>query len=173
MQPSINFPKWLAEHAQLLKPPVGNAQIWRDTDFIVTVVGGPNERSDFHDDPYEEFFWQFKGNAYLNVMEDGRQKRVELREGTMLLLPPHVRHSPQRPEPESRCLVIERARPEGVIDGFEWYCPRCSGLVHRVEVQLKSIVKDLPPLFEAFYASTEKRKCPHCGQFHPGKRSVA
>src|SRR2546430_7248759 len=28
----------------LLKPPVGNAQIWQDTDFIVTVVGGPNQR---------------------------------------------------------------------------------------------------------------------------------
>jgi len=173
MQASIDFPKWLADNQHLLKPPVGNAQIWRDTDFIVTVVGGPNERTDFHDDPYEEFFWQFKGNAWLNVIEDGRQKRVELKEGTMLVLPPHYRHSPQRPEPESRCLVIERSRPEGVKDGFEWYCPSCSGLVHRVEVQLKSIVKDLPPLFEAFYASIEKRTCPHCGQIHPGKRATA
>ncbi|MGQ0547109.1 MAG: 3-hydroxyanthranilate 3,4-dioxygenase [Betaproteobacteria bacterium] len=165
----IDFPKWLDQHRHLLKPPVGNQQIWQDTDFIVTVVGGPNQRTDFHDDPYEEFFWQFKGNAYLNVLEDGKQRRIDLREGAMLLLPAHVRHSPQRPEADSRCLVIERQRPEGMLDGFEWYCPECSGVVYRVEVQLKSIVKDLPPLFEAFYASKEKRTCPACGHVHPGK----
>jgi len=169
MNPSIDFPKWLRDNAHVLRPPVGNAQLWPGTDFIVTVVGGPNQRTDFHDDPYEEFFWQFRGNAYLNVMENGALKRVELAEGTMFLLPPHVRHSPQRPEPESRCLVIERQRPAGVRDGFEWYCPKCSGLVHRVEIQLQSIVKDLPPLFESFYASIEKRTCPACGHLHPGK----
>ena len=169
MNTAIDFPKWLVENGHLLKPPVGNAQLWKDADFIVTIVGGPNQRTDFHDDPYEEFFWQFKGNAYLNLLEDGRIRRAELKEGTMLLLPPHARHSPQRPEPESRCLVIERQRPEGVLDGFEWYCPHCQSLVHRVEVQLKSIVKDLPPLFDAFYGSTEKRTCPSCGKLHPGK----
>src|SRR5690349_4236009 len=82
----IDFPRWLEEHRHLLKPPVGNQQIWQDTDFIVTVVGGPNQRTDFHDDPYEEFFWQFKGNASLNLMENGRQRRVELKEGAMLVL---------------------------------------------------------------------------------------
>jgi 3-hydroxyanthranilate 3,4-dioxygenase len=65
--------------------------------------------------------------------------------------------------------VIERQRPEGVKDGFEWYCPGCARLVHRVEVQLKSIVKDLPPLFEQFYASAQLRTCTHCGTVHPGK----
>ncbi len=165
----IHFPDWLAEKAHLLKPPVGNQQVWQDTDFIVTVVGGPNQRTDFHDDPLEEFFWQFKGNAYLDIMDRGKRDRIELREGAILLLPPHLRHSPQRPEPDSRCLVIERQRPEGMKDGFEWYCPNCHGLVHRVEVQLKSIVDDLPPLFAAFYDSIEARTCPHCGHVHPGK----
>ena len=169
MNAPIDFPRWLSEHAHLLKPPVGNAQLWGDTDFIVTIVGGPNQRTDFHDDPYEEFFWQFEGNAYLNVIENGRRARIELRQGTMLVLPPHVRHSPQRPEPESRCLVIERQRPPGVMDAFEWYCPQCDALVHRVEVQLKSIVKDLPPLFDAFDASKELRTCKGCGQVHPAR----
>jgi 3-hydroxyanthranilate 3,4-dioxygenase len=39
--------------------------------------------------------------------------------------------------------------------------------VHRVEVNVQNIVKDLPPLFEAFYASDPK--CPKCGHIHPGK----
>jgi len=91
----------------------------------------------------------------------------------MYLMPPHLRHSPQRSEPDSRCLVIERSRPEGVVDGFEWYCLTCDGLVHRVEVQLKSIVDDLPPLFEAFYASETLRTCPHCGAVHPRRLAPA
>lgn len=169
MLEALHFPKWLDDHRQLLKPPVGNQQVFQDTDFIVTVVGGPNQRTDFHDDPYEEFFWQFKGNAYLNVFEEGKVRRLELREGAMLVLPPHVRHSPQRPEPDSRCLVIERTRPAGVLDGFEWFCPACANRLHRVEVQVQSLVNDLPPLFEKFYADVEARTCKRCGMVHPGK----
>ncbi|MFO1361069.1 MAG: 3-hydroxyanthranilate 3,4-dioxygenase [Burkholderiales bacterium] len=169
----IDFNRWLDEHRHLLKPPVGNQQVWQDTDFIVTVVGGPNQRTDFHDDPYEEFFWQFRGNAHLDTMVDGKPGRVELREGAIFLLPPHVRHSPQRPEADSLCLVIERQRPAGVKDGFEWFCPGCHALVYRVEVQLKSIVHDLPPLFERFYADAGLRKCKRCGTVHPGKSAVA
>jgi len=169
----LNFKQWLEDHADRLKPPVGNQQVWQDADFIVTVVGGPNHRTDYHDDPLEEFFYQFKGNAYLNVMDRGKVERVDLKEGDIFLLPPHVRHSPQRPEPDSRCLVIERQRPAGVMDGFEWYCLHCHHLVYRVEVQLKSIVADLPPLFERFYGDASLRRCPQCGQVHPGRHAPA
>src|SRR5262245_41964449 len=129
MRPPIDFPHWLAAHRHLLKPPVGNQQLWQDTDLIVTIVGGPNRRTDYHDDPNEEFFCQFKGNAFLRTIEDGKPNEVPLREGAMFLLPPHVRHSPQRPEADSLCLVIERQRPAGVRDGFEWFCPRCNALL--------------------------------------------
>jgi 3-hydroxyanthranilate 3,4-dioxygenase len=169
MLQAINFPKWLQDNAHLLKPPVGNAHVWPDSDFIVNVVGGPNFRTDFHDDPYEEFFYQFKGNAWLNIVEDGKMRRVDLPEGAMLVLPPHVRHSPQRPEADSRCLLLERKRPAGVLDAFEWYCPSCTNLLHRVEVQVADLVKDLPPLFERFYSSTDLRTCKRCGAVHPGK----
>ena len=166
---AINLQRWIEEHRELLKPPVGNAQIWRDADFIVTVVGGPNQRTDYHDDPYEEFFYQLKGNMRLRVIENGRPADIPIDEGGIFLLPPHMRHSPQRPEPGSVGLVIERTRPAGITDGFEWYCPSCHALVHRVEVQLRSIVDDLPPLFNAFYANAEQRKCKSCGTVHPGK----
>jgi 3-hydroxyanthranilate 3,4-dioxygenase len=166
---AINLQRWIEEHRELLKPPVGNAQIWRDADFIVTVVGGPNRRTDYHDDPYEEFFYQLQGNMRLRVIEDGRPKDIPIDQGGIFLLPPHVRHSPQRPEPGSVGLVIERTRPAGAIDGFEWYCPSCHALLHRVEVQLRSIVDDLPPLFDRFYASADLRKCKDCGTIHPGK----
>jgi 3-hydroxyanthranilate 3,4-dioxygenase len=86
-----------------------------------------------------------------------------------LLLPPHVRHSPQRPQPGSVGLVIEYRRPAGLRDAFEWYCLDCHTRVHRVEVQLQSIVRDLPPLFEQFYADPGLRRCPACGVVHPGR----
>ena len=37
-------------------------------------------------------------------------------------------------------------------------------------ITVRDIVKDLPPLYEAFYASEEKRTCKHCGALHPGKQ---
>ncbi|MCW5261403.1 3-hydroxyanthranilate 3,4-dioxygenase [Verminephrobacter eiseniae] len=165
----FNFQHWLEQHANLFKPPVNNQQIWQDADFMVTVIGGPNHRTDFHDDPLEEFFYQFKGNAWLNIMNEGRLERIDLKEGDIFLLPPHVRHSPQRPEAGSRCLVIERQRPVGMFDAFEWYCLNCHHLVHRIEVQLANIVTDLPPLFERFYNSPDIRVCKHCNTLHPGK----
>jgi 3-hydroxyanthranilate 3,4-dioxygenase len=165
-----SFQQWLDAHSERLKPPVGNQQIWPNSDLICTVVGGPNERTDFHDDPYEEYFHQFKGNASLLIADRGKFERVHLREGDIFLLPAHVRHSPQRPEPGSLCTVVERSRPAGVIDAFEWYCASCGGLVVRKEVQLQSIVEDLPKTYAQFYDSTDAdRTCPHCGQVHPGR----
>ncbi len=164
---AINFDRWIDEHSELLRPPVGNATVWRDRDLIIMVVGGPNRRTDFHDDPYEEFFYQLRGNMVLRVIEDGAAREVAINQGDILLLPPHVRHSPQRPEPGSVGLVVERSRPPGLADGFEWYCPACDTLLHRVEVHVADIVQDLPPLFQPFYASTELRTCKTCGAVHP------
>ena len=166
----INFSQWLQDHQHQLKPPVGNQQVWPNSDLICTVVGGPNQRTDFHDDPYEEYFHQLKGNASLLIADRGKFERVHLREGDIFLLPAHVRHSPQRPEPDSLCTVIERSRPHGVIDAFEWYCAKCGTRVTRREVQLLSIVEDLPKTYAAFYDSSEsERCCPECGTVHSGR----
>jgi 3-hydroxyanthranilate 3,4-dioxygenase len=167
--PPLDIAQWIEEHRAVLRPPVGNAQIWQESDFIVTVVGGPNRRTDYHDDPLEEFFYQLRGDMVLRVLdEDGRPRDLPIRQGSIFLLPPHIRHSPQRPA-ESVGLVIERQRPPGMLDGFEWYCQRCHARLHRIEVQLQSIVADLPPLFEQFYADEAKRRCEPCGTLHPGK----
>ncbi len=168
----LNFKQWIDENRHLLKPPVGNRQIWADTDFMVTVVGGPNERLDYHDDPTEEFFYQLEGDMTLRLMGDDGPHDLPIREGEVFLLPPHVRHSPQRPA-DTVGLVIERQRPDGAVDGFEWFCLECNALVHRAEVQLVSIVDDLPPLFEAYQNDEQARTCGACGALHPGNKPPA
>ena len=71
---AFNFSQWIDRHAHLLKPPVGNQQVFMEADdLIVMVVGGPNARNDFHDDPYEEFFFQLRGNMVLRIMEQGAE----------------------------------------------------------------------------------------------------
>ena len=166
---AFNFQAWLDEHSHMLKPPVGNKQIWEDTDLMVTVVGGPNRRTDFHDDPAEEFFYQLRGDMVLKVYDSGEFYDVPIREGDIFFLPAHVRHSPQRPVEGSIGLVVEPKRPDGEKDGFEWYCFECGSLVHRAEVLLVSIVRDLPPLFEQFFNDETLRTCPVCKALHPGK----
>ncbi|NKB47770.1 MAG: 3-hydroxyanthranilate 3,4-dioxygenase [Alphaproteobacteria bacterium] len=166
---AFDFQGWIDEHRHLLKPPVGNVQIWEDADLMVTIVGGPNQRTDFHDDPVEEFFYQIEGDMVLMVREDGEIRPLPIRAGEIFLLPAHTRHSPQRPQAGSVGLVIEPKRPPGAVDGFEWFCFACGARVHRVEVELTSLVRDLPPLYEAFYADETARTCPDCGERHPGK----
>ena len=166
----LNLNAWIDSVRDQLRPPVGNQQIWPNADLITTVVGSPNERTDFHDDPFEEFFHQIRGEAYLLIHDRGRFERITLREGDVFLLPAHVRHSPQRPGADTLCIVIERARPPGTLDGFEWYCANCATLVHRIECQLVSIVSDLPRLYNGFYeAEVAARTCPRCGTVHSGR----
>ena len=164
---AFNFQKWIDQNQHLLKPPVGNKKVFEDGAMTVQVVGGPNERTDYHDDPVEEFFYQLKGDIVLKVIDDGAFCDVPIREGDVFLLPAHTRHSPQRPA-GSIGLVVEAARPNA-LDGFEWYCFECGALVHRIEVKVEHLVKDLPPLYEAFYADAAARKCKNCGAIHPGK----
>jgi 3-hydroxyanthranilate 3,4-dioxygenase len=165
----FNLMGWIEEHRDDLKPPVANKQVWIDADMIVMIVGGGNIRNDFHDDPREEFFFQLKGDMNLRIVDaPGEPARdMVIAEGEVYLLAPGLRHSPQRPDPDSIGLVVEYARSKGEIDGFEWYCSNCHDLVHRVEVQLASIVDDLPPLFEAFSTNLEARTCPTCSTIHP------
>ncbi|WP_280183318.1 3-hydroxyanthranilate 3,4-dioxygenase [Nocardia cyriacigeorgica] len=165
----IDFQGWIDEHEHLLKPPVNNRTMSLGDDFIVQIVGGPNQRTDFHLDPYEEWFYQIKGDMHVNLMTDSGPKTVHIREGQVWLLPRSIPHSPQRPDPDSIGLVIERVREEGTLERFQWYCLECGSLIHEIELQVRNIVEDLPPVFTEFYNDEQARKCGNCGALHPGK----
>lgn len=165
----FNFARWIEDNAQYLKPPVGNKLVFREPGIVVQVVGGPNQRVDFHDDPVQEFFYQLKGDIILKIEDRGQIIDIPIKEGEVFLLPPHVPHSPQRPMPGSVGLVVEGTRRADDIDAFQWYCFNCGTMVHRVTLSITDIVKDLPPLYQAFYADPVARTCKQCGTVHPGK----
>lgn len=159
---AFNFKRWIDENRHLLKPPVGNKRVFRDGDFIIMVVGGPNARKDYHVDPGQEFFYQLEGDMVLKTVQNGQFVDVPIREGEILLLPSHVPHSPQR-RPNTVGLVIERQRRPAEQDGFQWYCESCGQLLYQEFFELTDIEKQFPPVFERFYASREKRTCTSCG----------
>ena len=163
---AINFMGWIDEHRHLLKPPVGNCEVYPNSEFIVMVIGGPNTRTDYHVNAGEEFFYQLEGDIVLKTIEDGVFRDVTIKEGEILLLPPNVPHSPRRPA-GTVGLVIERQRKEHEIDALQWHCESCNHLLHEARFSLQDITKDLIPAIQHFYASTDLHRCSQCGAIHP------
>ena len=159
---TINLKGWIEEHRDLLKPPVGNALVWKDTEFQVMIVGGPNRRNDYHIDPGEEFFYQIEGDMVLGIIEDGKPRDIPIREGEMLLLPPLVPHSPQRMA-NTVGMVVERIRTAKEKDIFRWYCNNCSAIVHDASLHVTDLGTQIKPILEQFYADESLRTCKKCG----------
>ena len=162
-QRAFNFKKWIDEHRHLLKPPVGNQQVFKgNKDFIVMVVGGPNARKDYHYNQGEEFFYQLEGDVVVKIIEDGKPVDIEIKEGDIYLLPGGTPHSPQRPA-NTVGLVIERYRRPGEKDGFLWFCENCHAKLYEEYFELTDIVEQLPKVMATFYGSEELRTCKNCG----------
>jgi 3-hydroxyanthranilate 3,4-dioxygenase len=166
LTPPFDFKRWIETHRAALRPPVCNKQLFPEGELIVMVVGGPNERRDYHVDAGPEFFYQIEGEMLLKTMQDGRPVDVPIREGEVFLLPPLVPHSPRR-FADTIGLVIERQRLPHERDGFQWYCEACDRLLYEEFIELKDIEKDLPPVFARYYASPEHRSCRRCGWVMP------
>lgn len=160
----FNLQKWIDENRHLLKPPVGNKNLYpAGEDYIVMVVGGPNARKDYHYNETEELFYQLEGNITVRIQEDGQTRDVHLGPGDMFLLPPKVPHSPMRSE-GSVGLVIERVRKnKGMKDGLLWFCDSCNNKLHETYFELSNIEQDFLPRFRNFYGSEELRTCTSCG----------
>ena len=159
----LNFKKWIDENRHLLKPPVGNKQVWKDGEYIVMVVGGPNNRKDYHYNETPEFFYQLEGDMVLKIIDShGEMIDVEINEGDIYLLPGKVPHSPQR-KANTVGLVIEYPRSKGMMDALEWYCEVCGRQLYREAFALENIETDLPIIFDRYYSDKEKCTCSACG----------
>lgn len=160
----FNLQKWIEENRNLLKPPVGNKNLYSEAgDYIVMVVGGPNARKDYHYNETEELFYQLEGDIRVKIQEDGQVVDVPVKAGEMFLLPARVPHSPARPE-GSVGLVIERKRQPEHQDGLMWFCEKCNHKLHDTYFHLTNIEKDFLPRFREFYGSEILRTCDNCGK---------
>ena len=162
---AFNLQQWIDQHRHLLKPPVGNKCIV-DGDFIVMIVGGPNQRTDYHVEEGPEFFHQIEGEMVLKIQEDGKVRDIPIKAGEIFYLPPKVPHSPQRMA-GGVGLVIERKRRAGEKDGLLWYCEKCNHPLFSEYFELENIETQFQAIFDRFYSSTRHRTCTDCGHLNP------
>lgn len=164
MMAPFNLQKWIDDNRDLLKPPIGNKNLYVEAgDFIVMVVGGPNARKDFHYNETEELFIQIEGDILVKIQEDGKVKDIHIREGDIFLLPANTPHSPIRGE-NTVGLVIEKVRKNTEYkDGLMWFCDKCNTQLQDYKFNLENIEVDFLSRFREFYASEDKRTCKNCG----------
>lgn len=159
----FNLKQWITDNRDLLKPPVGNKNLYADAgDYIVMIVGGPNARKDYHYNETEELFYQLEGDIKVTIQEDGKAVEVPIKEGEMFLLPAKVPHQPSRPA-NSVGLVIECKRTNNENDGLMWFCEKCNNPLKEYKFHLDNIEKDFLPRFKEFYSSETSRTCSKCG----------
>lgn len=160
----FNLQKWIDENRHLLKPPVGNKNLYPEgSDYIVMVVAGPNARKDYHFNETEELFYQLEGNITVKTQQNGKMVPVHLGPGDMFLLPANTPHSPGRSE-GSIGLVIERVRNgKNLKDGLMWFCEACNNKLHEVYFESENIETDFLNHFREYYTSEDLRTCKQCG----------
>lgn len=158
----FNLQQWIDEHRHLLKPPVCNKQVFEQDDFIVMIVGGPNNRTDYHYNETPELFYQLEGEMILKVVDSGEFKDIAINAGEIFLLPPKMLHSPQRML-NSVGLVVEQKRAANQQDALVWFCQNCQHQLYRESFSLDNIETDLPVVFENFYQTPNNCTCSKCG----------
>ena len=164
IQKPFNLTKWIEENRELLKPPVGNKNLYKDSgDYIVMIVAGPNARKDYHYNETEELFYQIEGDIILKTQQDGKMVEIPINEGEMFLLPAKIPHSPVRAK-NSIGLVIEKKRESHHQDGLLWYSETENILLYEEYFHLTDIEKDFLPVFKKFYSNKDLRTCPVSGE---------
>lgn len=160
----FNLQQWITQNRDLLKPPVGNKNLYKEAgDYIVMIVGGPNARKDYHWNETEELFYQLEGDIEVGIQENGKAVTIPIRQGEMFLLPSRTPHQPRR-GPNTVGLVIEVKRDDRDLeDGLQWYCEQCNNLLHEFRFVLHDVEQDFLPRFREFYGSEKMRTCSRCG----------
>lgn len=164
LQNPFSFMEWIEQNRHLLKPPVSNKVIFKDSTYIVMVVGGPNSRTDFHVNQTDEFFYQIEGEMFLRIVNaQNKFEEVSIKAGEIFMLPAGVPHSPQRLE-GSIGLVIEKTRTKDEVDGLQWYCKKCTKKLYEESFHLTNIETQFAAVFDRYYNS-KYTKC-DCGHLN-------
>lgn len=124
----INLTKWIEINKNNFMPPVCN-KLMHNGQLVVMLVGGPNQREDYHIEEGEEIFYQLKGDMCVKIIENNKHKDVFIKEGEFFILPARVPHSPQR-FTNTIGLVIERKRTIHEVDAVRWFVPEKTNVLY-------------------------------------------
>ncbi|KAJ1623451.1 3-hydroxyanthranilic acid dioxygenase-domain-containing protein [Pavlovales sp. CCMP2436] len=152
----LHLGQWAEANEHLLVPPVCNKLVFGEGTWKAMVVGGSNQRADYHIEEGEEFFLQLRGSMCLKLIERGAPRDVMIREGEMFLLPARIPHSPNRLA-DTVGFVMERARREGEVDGLRYYTADFGRTLYEEWFHCADLGKDLKPVIDRFNASEAKR----------------
>lgn len=150
----VNVVKFASSHT--LVPPICNHVIQEGQDFLVMIVGGPNERADFHVNQSEEWFYQIRGELCLQIINDNQEGEscmeiIFVCEGESFLLPPCVPHRPHRPLNTLGLVVektrkLEASRQPFYTDELRWYCEKHWRIVKKIRFTCQNLQEALPQM---------------------------
>lgn len=129
------------------------------------IVGGPNERTDYHVNQTPEYFYQYKGHMCLKVVDGGEFRDIIINEGDSFLLPGNVPHSPVR-FANTVGIVVEQDRPEGVNDNIRWYCSGCREKFYELTFYCSDLGTQVKSAIVAFEQDDDARTCKSCGTYN-------
>ncbi|KAI9828723.1 MAG: 3-hydroxyanthranilic acid dioxygenase [Thelocarpon impressellum] len=127
------------------------------------IVGGPNARTDYHINETAEWFYQYRGEMLLKVVDDGGFRDIRIGEGEMFLLPPNTPHNPVR-FAGTVGIVLEQPRPEASKDRLRWYCQNCGSVVHEAAFHCTDLGTQIKEAVNGFRDDREARTCEKCGE---------
>ena len=156
-QSRLNLSAFIEANKGRLQPPVSNFMLYNGNQLKVMIVGGPNQRDDFHVERGEEMFYQVAGPMNLDVMQMGKRMRLPIKEGDIFVLPAGVPHSPQRYE-NTIGLVIERTRTPDELDFVQWYVPGTNRLLYRETLHCTDLGTQIKAVIERFNASENGKR---------------
>jgi 3-hydroxyanthranilate 3,4-dioxygenase len=170
-QPFMLF-EWLKENKHKLKPPTAGHTIFFERDFMVTVLG-QNSRTDYHLNPYEEFFFTLEGEMTLRIQYKGAPHDIRIPAGGLYVLPAGVPHAPMRPAGSIGIILEKIRKTSDPLDQHRWYCEKCNNVLWNKFVYIEVVERDMPPVFDEYYSNPEHQHCKRCGHHNPGRPKAA
>ena len=158
----FNLQKWINENRHLLKPPVGNKNLYVESeDYIVMIVAGPNARKDYHYNETEELFYQIEGDILVKTQQNGKLVEVPIKEEMFLYLQKFRTH---RLDQKDRSDWLLKEKENKDKDGLMWFSETANELLYEEYFHLTNIEKDFLPVFKKFYSDEKLRTCPKTGE---------
>lgn len=130
------------------------------------ILGGPNNRTDYHINSTPEFFYQYRGSMVLKLVDTSctphEFQDVPIYEGSLFLLPANTPHCPVR-FANTVGIVMEQPRLQDVEDEMRWYCRDCGELLWQKRFICTDLGSQIKQVIEEFDADEAKKTCTKCG----------